>query len=146
MSKLRGSELRRIWYILGYLYNSLSAALWYKVFVLEVWNFTQCMNIYWKCATSKFLFDRLTNVKITGVWTETNLRYFGIFIQQFVRDTVVWGLCLRVLKLRTVKECILQMCNVEVSVHSTIHCRNYGGLNLDEFILIFWGICTGVWA
>ena len=39
------------------------------------------------------------------------------------------------------KAYILQMCNVEVSVKSTKNCRNYGGLNLDEFE-IFWDICT----
>ena len=38
-----------------------------------------------------------------------------------------------VLKLETVNEYILQMCNVEVSVCSTKKRRNYGDLNLDEF-------------
>ena len=37
--------------------------------------------------------------------------------------------------------CILQMCNVEVSVWSTKNCWNYGGLNLDDF-KIFGGMCT----
>ena len=39
------------------------------------------------------------------------------------------------------KENILQMCNVEVSVSSTKNCGNNGGLNLDEF-KIFWDIYT----
>ena len=38
-------------------------------------------------------------------------------------------------------EYILQMCNVQVSVSSNKYCRNYGGLNLDEFEL-FWDINT----
>ena len=56
MSKLRGFELRQIWDILGYLYNSLSAALWYEASVLGFWNFTQWMNINCGCATSRFQF------------------------------------------------------------------------------------------
>ena len=55
--------------ILGYLYNTLSAALWYEASVLRFWYFTQWMNIYCRCATSRFQFDRPKIVEITGVWT-----------------------------------------------------------------------------
>ena len=78
--------------------------------------------------------------KLRGFELE-NLRYFGIFIQHFVRGFLVWSLCSRVLKFHIVNEYILQMCNVEVSVWSTKNCRNYGGLNLDVFE-IFWDIYT----
>ena len=39
------------------------------------------------------------------------------------------------------KECILQVCNVEISVWSTKNWRSNGGLNLDKFE-IFWDIYT----
>ena len=90
LSKLRGSELRRIWDILRYLYSTLSAARWYEAFVLGFWNFTQCKNIYCECATSRFQFDRPKNVGIMGVWTQTNLRYFGIFIQHRAIMRISW--------------------------------------------------------
>ena len=64
--KWRGFELRRIWDILGYLYNTLSAVFWYEAFVLGFWNFTQANIIYCRCATSKFQFDRPKIVEITG--------------------------------------------------------------------------------
>ena len=67
--EMTGFELRRIWDILVYLYNTLSAALWYKAFALGFWNFTLWKNIYCRCATSRFQFDRPKNVEITGVWT-----------------------------------------------------------------------------
>ena len=66
LSKLRGFELRRIWDILGYLYTTLSAALWYEVSVLGFWNFTQWINIYCRCATSRFQFDQLKMMKLRG--------------------------------------------------------------------------------
>ena len=69
LSKLRGFELRRIWDILRYLFTTLSAALWYEAFVLEFSNFTQGKNIYCRCATLRFQFDRPKIVEITGVWT-----------------------------------------------------------------------------
>ena len=66
LSKLLGFELRRIWDILGYFYSTLSAALWYKSFVLGFWDFTQWNDIYCRCATSWFQFDRPKIVEITG--------------------------------------------------------------------------------
>ena len=41
LSKLRGSELGRIWAISRNLYITLFAAFWYEAFVLGLWNFTQ---------------------------------------------------------------------------------------------------------
>ena len=69
LSKLRGFELRLISDILGYLYNTLSAALWFEASVLGFWNFTQWKKIYCRCATSRFQFDRSQNVEIIGYWT-----------------------------------------------------------------------------
>ena len=63
MPKLRGSELRWIRDILGYSYNTLSAALLYEAFVLGLWNFIMWKNIYCRCATLRFQSDR---PKITG--------------------------------------------------------------------------------
>ena len=63
-----------------------------------------------------------------------------LIMQHFVRGTLVLSLCHRGLKLHTVKEYILLLCNVEVSVW-TLNGRHYGRLNLDEFE-IFWDICT----
>ena len=42
--KWRGSKLRRIWDISGYLYSTLSATLWYEAFVLWFWNSTKWQN------------------------------------------------------------------------------------------------------
>ena len=61
--------------------------------------------------------------------------------QLFVRGILGWILRPRVLKLYTVSENILQMCNVEASVRSTKKCRNSVGLNLNE-LEIFRAIYT----
>ena len=66
-----------------------------------------------------------------------SVRLLAFDMQWFVRGTLVWSLCSRVLKLHTVKGYILQMCNVEVSVWSTNKCWNYWGLNLEEFEIFF---------
>ena len=93
---------------------------------------------------------QICNVEVS-VWSTNNcrnygglnlddLRYFGIFIQHFVRGTFEWNLGPRVLKLYTMNEYILLMCNVEVSVWSITKCRNYRVLNVEEFE-IYWDIC-----
>ena len=130
-------ELRRIWDNLGYFYNTLSAVLWYEVSVLRFWNLIQWTNIYCRCATSRFQFDRPKIVEITGGW---NSRYFGIFMQHFVRGTFVWIICPKVLKPQTVNEYVLQMSTLRFQVDRSKMSKSRG-LNLDEFD-IFWDICT----
>ena len=66
MSKLPGSELISIWNNLGYLYNTLYVASLYEALVLGFLNFTQWINLYWICATSRCHFDGTKNVKVTG--------------------------------------------------------------------------------
>ena len=48
-----------------------------------------------------------------------SVRLLTFEMQLFVRGILVWSLCPRVLILHTVKEYILQMCNVDVLVWST---------------------------
>ena len=69
LSKLRGSELRRIWDVLGCLFNTLSAAL-YEASVLGFWNFPQWQNIWCSCATSRFQLDRpnIVEIMVSEIW------------------------------------------------------------------------------
>ena len=61
LSKLQGLELRRIWDILGYLHNTLSAALWFEAFVIGFWNFP----------TVKEYILQMCNVEVS-VWSIKN--------------------------------------------------------------------------
>ena len=78
MSKLPGSELILIWDNLEYLYNTLYVAPLYEALVLGFWNFTQWINLYWICATSRCHFDGTKMSKLRGL-NLMNLRFRGRF-------------------------------------------------------------------
>ena len=55
-------------------------------------------------------------------WRVLNLEEIGeigVLKQYFVRGTSIWSYCSRVVKLNTMKENILQMCNIDVLVSLT---------------------------
>ena len=93
MSKLRGFELRRIWDILGYLYNTLSTTLWYEASVLR----------FWHTVTEYIL--QICNVEVS-VWSTKkwwndrgmNLDKFDIFLgicttqKDYANIVTLWGL------------------------------------------------------
>ena len=104
----KGSELRRIRDILGYLYNTLSAALWYEVPVLGFWNFTHGKNIYADMQRRGFsLIDhkmlKLQGTEVRRIWVILGLLYSTARLRVCC-DVVRTTLCGRICKGNGVKK------------------------------------------